>query len=204
MYGRIVQLPLFTGISGTDLLELQDRFPFSIEPIDKGTQLFRAGERTRGLLWIVSGRVKRSIDRMEESAEGPLLIEPERLFGLDNTTESDWKAETALEILYISKENVVRHLLRNGIIRLNYMTLLSSALQRKIVPMKVPRTVEGKLRSFADSVRRMKGSRLTLHLKMTELAERLDVSRLVLSRALNRLAQEGEIEIKRETIIFNG
>lgn len=204
MYGRIVQLPLFTGISGTDLLELQDRFPFSIEPIDGGTQLLRSGERTRGLLWIVSGRVKRSNNWMEESAEGPLLIEPDRLFGLDNTTESDWKAETALEILYISKENVMRHLLRNGIVRLNYMTLLSSALQRKSAPLNVPRTVEGKLHGFTESVRRLKGSRLTLHLKMTELAERLDVSRLILSRTLNRLAREGAIEMKRETIIFNG
>ena len=41
-------------------------------------------------------------------------------------------------------------------------------------------------------------------MKMTELAERLDVSRLVLSRTLNRLALEGKIELKRETIIING
>ena len=65
MYGRIVQLPLFTGISGTDLLELQDRFPFSIEPIDAGTKLLVAGERTKGLLWIVSGTVRRSLPWME-------------------------------------------------------------------------------------------------------------------------------------------
>lgn len=204
MYGRIVQLPLFTGISGTDLLELQDRFPFSIEPIDAGTKLLVAGERTKGLLWIVSGTVRRNLPWMEESLKGPLLIEPERLFGLDNTTEADWKAETALEILYISKENVVRHLLRNAIVRLNFMTLLSSALQRKSAPLEVPRTVEEKLRSFVRSARLKPDSQVTLHMKMTALAERLDVSRLVLSRTLNRLALEGKIELKRETIIING
>lgn len=204
MYGRIVQLPLFTGISSTDLLELQDRFPFSIEPIDAGTKLLNAGERTRGVLWIVSGTVRRSTSWMEERLEGPLLIEPERLFGLDNTTEANWKAETALEILYISKENIVRHLLRNAIVRLNYMTLLSSALQRKSAPLEVPRTVEEKLWSFVRSARLKPDSQVTLHMKMTELAERLDVSRLVLSRTLNRLALEGKIELKRETIIING
>ena len=204
MYGRIVQLPLFTGISGTDLLELQDRFPFSIEPIDAGTKLLVAGERTKGLLWIVSGTVRRNLPWMEESLEGPLLIEPERLFGLDNTTAAGWKAETALEILYISKENVVRHLLRNAIVRLNFMTLLSSALQRKSAPLEVPRTVEEKLWSFVSSARLKPDSQVTLHMKMTELAERLDVSRLVLSRTLNRLALEGKIELKRETIIING
>lgn len=204
MYGRIVQLPLFTGISGTDLLELQDRFPFCIEPIDAGTKLLVAGERTKGLLWIVSGKVRRSTPWMEERLEAPLLIEPERLFGLDNTTKADWKAETALEILYISKENVVRHLLRNAIVRLNFMTLLSSALQRKSAPLEVPRTVEEKLWSFVRSVRLKPDSQVTLHMKMTELAKRLDVSRLVLSRTLNTLAREGKIELKRETIIING
>ena len=204
MYGRIVQLPLFTGISSTDLLEMQDRFPFSIEPIDAGTKLLIAGERTKGLLWLVSGRVRRSTSWMEEDLDGPMLIEPERLFGLNNTTEADWRAETALEILYISKENIVHHLLRNAIVRLNYMTLLSSSLQRRSTPLEVPRTVEEKLRSFVRSVRLGKDSRLTLRLKMTALAERLDVSRLVLSRTLNALAREGKIELKRETIIING
>ena len=98
----------------------------------------------------------------------------------------------------------MRHLLRNAIVRLNFMTLLSSALQRKSAPLEVPRTVEEKLGSFVRSARLKPDSQVTLHMKMTELAERLDVSRLVLSRTLNRLALEGKIELKRETIIING
>ena len=98
----------------------------------------------------------------------------------------------------------MRHLLRNAIVRLNFMTLLSSALQRKSAPLEVPRTVEEKLWSFVRSARLKPDSQVTLHMKMTELAERLDVSRLVLSRTLNRLAGEGKIELKRETIIING
>ncbi len=204
MYGRVVGLPLFTGISSTDLLEFQDRFMLSIEPIEAGTRLLTEGARSEGLLWIVSGTVKRSSEWMEETLEGPLLVEPERLFGLNNTVGMTWDAVTSLEVIYISKEHVVRHLLRNNIVRINYLTLLSSSLQRNDETLSVPRSPEGKFRMFVRSVRHPRSRQLTLHLKMTELAERLDVSRLNLSKMLNELAEKGEIEIKREQITIHG
>lgn len=204
MYGRVVGLPLFTGISSTDLLEFQDRFMLSIEPIDAGTRLLTEGARSEGLLWIVSGTVKRSNEWMEETIEGPLLVEAERLFGLHNNVSMTWDAVTALEVIYISKEHVVRHLLRNSLVRINYLTLLSSSLQRKDEAMSVPRSPEEKFRMFVSSVRHPGSKQLTLHIKMTELAERLDVSRLNLSKMLNELAEKGEIEIKREQITIHG
>lgn len=204
MYGRVVGLPLFTGISSTDLLEFQDRFMLSIEPIDAGTRLLTRGERSEGLLWIVSGTVKRENEWMEETIEGPLLIEPERLFGLYNTLSMTWNAVTALEVIYIAKEHVVKHLLRNSLVRINYLTLLSSSLQRKAETMSVPRSPEEKFRMFVNNVKHPGSKELTLHLKMTELADKLDVSRLNLSKMLNRLAKDGEIEIKREQITIHG
>jgi Mn-dependent DtxR family transcriptional regulator len=57
---------------------------------------------------------------------------------------------------------------------------------------------------FVNSVKHPAGKELTLHIKMTELAERLDVSRLNLSKMLNQLARNGEIDIKREQITIHG
>ncbi len=204
MYGRVVGLPLFTGISSTDLLEFQDRFMLSIEPINAGTRLLTQGGRSEGLLWIVSGTVRRCNEWMEETVEGPILVEPERLFGLNNTVGMTWDAVTTLEVIYISKEHVVKHLLRNSIVRINYLTLLSSLLQRKDKAADVPRSPEEKFRMLVRSMRHQNSKELTLHIKMTELAERLDISRLNLSRMLNRLAENGEIEMKREQITIHG
>ena len=202
MYGRIVSLPLFTGISSTDLLELQERTSLSIEPIEAGTKLLSEGERTQGLLWIVNGTIRRSNEWIEEIIDAPILVEPERVFGLNNSVHMTWHAVTQVEVIYVSKEHVMRHLLRNSLIRINYLNLLSSTLQRKSDMPCTPRSAEDKLRQFVKEIRHPLGSILTLHIKMTDLARSLDISRLLLSRTLNTLAERGEIEIKREKIII--
>jgi CRP-like cAMP-binding protein len=206
-YALFTQLPLLQGISSTELIGWEDALRLDLDefPASK-LPLIRQGDNCTQLLYLVEGKLQRE----HRSADGnfairsylraPAVIEVDRLFGLNPTYEYTYWAKTEVRMLGIPKSFLGRHLMKSEVFRINLLNTLSAIAQKRSAAL-LPRqlgSVEERLKHFAGTLFPDCEGEVELSIKMTDLARYVGDSRLIVSRLLNRLNEEGSIRLGRE------
>ena len=98
----------------------------------------------------------------------------------------------------------MQHLMKVEIIRINYFNLLSAIIHKKDALLQPMRnlTVNQKIVSFLQRQFAECEGQGEIAIKMTDLANYIGETRLNTSRALNQLAEEHIIELKRSLIVI--
>jgi CRP-like cAMP-binding protein len=205
---KIARLPLFMGLSEIDLDRISSEVSFSIHHHKKGAVIAEAGKVCSGLITVTIGQVACetvSDDhsyRVVEEIHNIHTIEPNKLFGLQLRYASTYHALTSCETIEISKEGLLELLSTNFIVRLNYLNMLCRNSQTtEHNPWKAcPPNLEGRIVQFVKNrVKHPAGSK-TIYITMKRLANELCTSRLEVSIALNNLANQERIILKRGII----
>jgi CRP-like cAMP-binding protein len=139
---------------------------------------------------------------MIERVEAPYLIEPQILFGLNQTYHSSYYAVTEVNIITIAKSAILGELMNYEIFRLNYMNVISSraqSMQSKIWHGHFDHIEDRILNFIYMHVDRPAGEK-ALKIKMEDLALYLDETRLNVSKALNNMQKLGILTLKRGEI----
>lgn len=205
---KISRLPLFMGLSELELDRISSEVSFSIHHHKKGSVIAEAGNVCSGLITVTIGQMACetvSDDhsyRVVEEIHNIHTIEPNKLFGLQLRYASTYHALTSCETIEISKENLLELLASNFIVKLNYLNMLCRCSQTtEHNPWKAcPSNLEGRIVQFVKNrVYHPAGSK-TIYITMKRLANELCTSRLEVSIALNNLANQERIILKRGII----
>lgn len=214
-YLQLTSIPLFTGISGEDLALIMDRVEMVEFELRAGKLFVAEGETCQCMAILRHGTIRRcSIHeagsftntrhqqtairyKVEETLEGPLILEPEVLFGLDNKHKSTWTAEGSCQFTLIGKEDIRMTLMYVPVWRINYINMLCTELQRSKARQYPETNASGYTQSLIQFILRHaspKSQSLTFHITNEMLGELIGANRIIVTKTLKQLQEEGLIE----------
>ncbi len=210
LYDQLLLFPLFLGMSRVDMLQLVGNTRFDFRKFDAHEVVVKDGDNCSHLFFLIKGEiiVNRFSDdhryRVEEKLSAPFMIEPERLFGLYTVYTVSVVAETPCHFILLSKNEVQRLLDEFLTFRLNFINILSTAVQQRSHRFwrRTPKYLEGRIvQFFIDHCVYPAGPKV-FYILMTHLADILNDSRLDISKALNEMQQKGLLELHRGRILI--
>lgn len=207
---KLLESPLFQGLSKADLNEIAGNTKFSFSKYDAGKTVVRAESYCNELIFLLNGTVEVSTYSVDNSftfteiLNAPLLIQPQRLFGLNQNYTATYKAHTRCNFMKLSKTEVVKLYTNYEVFRINLINMLATAVQRHEHKIW---TVPGKslrkriIRFIINHSIHPAGEKI-IKIKMTTLAHELNDSRLNVSIELNKLQDEGLIRLSRGKVFI--
>lgn len=209
-YDTLLALPLFLGMSRSDLRQAAGKTKFDFRKVPAGETIVREGEKCQFLVFLLTGDIDiitESDDhgyRIEEDITAPEIFQPECIFGLNQHFTHSYIAQNDCSIMRIEKQEVVKLSEAFGIFRINILNLISTQVQKiNRRSLKVPpKTLEERIIRFFESHCIRPAGKKIINIKMTRIAEELNDSRLDISKALNHLEKDGLLELHRGRVII--
>ncbi len=210
LFPRLLELPLFQGISYSEFLEIADRLRLSYIKRKKNTIIAKDGEVCKSLYFVMQGKVAthresddHSYTLIEEMAS-PAVLQPEVLFGLHTRYTHTFVASEAVGLFEIDKSMVRDTLMLYPTFRINYLNILGANVQMRETKLwkNIPEELRLRFRTFMLNRVRRPAGRKQLLITMDDLALQLNTTRLNVSKMLASLEGEGLIEVHRKNIVF--
>jgi CRP/FNR family transcriptional regulator, dissimilatory nitrate respiration regulator len=207
-YDLLSGAPLFKGMSTTEIEVILSVVPSRIRKFKAGTLISQSGEPVNSLMIVTNGTVKgemvddtgRVIKIEDIPAPGTLAIA--FIFGNRNRLPVNVVAISDGEIMSIEKPDFLKLLMRNDIVLVNFLNLISNRsqfLSEKIKFLNF-KTIKGKLAHFILQKAEHDRQSIVLDITQNDLADFFGVARPSVSRALGELEQEGLIEASGKNI----
>ena len=208
IYDKLLQFPLFQGMSRDDLEIVAGHTRFGFQKIAAGRQVIKSGDACTHLFFLINGTLK-----VESSGDGnrytvieqmssPYILQQEGIFGYNQRYTHHFQALTDVNFLTLDKEEVVRLSEDFLVFRLNLLNHFATQTQKQIRMRwrRSPQTLrEWIVRFFFEHCLYPAGPK-TFYILMERLAEEVNDSRLNISHALNAMQAEGLLELHRGRI----
>ena len=188
LYDSLLSLPLFLGMTCYDFQNVAGKTRFDFQKLEAGETIVEEGTSCTRLYYLISGDIKvitQADDygyQVEEDISAPESFQLERLFGLTQRFTHTYVAKNNCSIMSVSKQEIMKLSDEYEIFRINLLNLVCTQSQK----------------NNRHSVRPA-GEKI-FHIKMTRLAEEMNVKRIYVSKALNELQSEGLIRLERGRI----
>ncbi len=208
IYERLLQLPLFQGLSNADLTALAGQTKLSFQRFEAGKTIVSDGEVCDRLCFLISGELSVTAEAddhsysLTETMTAPDILQPERIFGLTQRFTRTFIAKTNCNCMTLQKSEVMRLADEYAVFRINLLNIVSAQSHRlqRFQWHSQPQSPDQRIvRFIAERSLRPAGPKI-LHIKMTRLASELNDSRLNVSQALNRLQTAGLLTLGRGRI----
>lgn len=210
LYSKLMELPMFQGMSKDDLMAVigQTRFDFAQKEV--GETIVSAGDECAHLSFLLSGQmeVRSQADDNSyifiEEIGSPFILQPENLFGISPRYTRTFVAKTTCSLLLLSKSEILRLADDFIIFKFNLLNTISTQAQKAArLPWRhCHNGLEHRIiRFFTSHCIHPAGSKL-VQIKMEKLANEMNDSRLNISRVLNHMQKQGLIELKRGRVII--
>jgi len=205
---KLLETPLFQGISKTDLHEIVGKTKFGFIKYEAGKVIVRADSYCNEIQFLLNGTLEMITDSMDHSytmteyLSAPHQIQLQRLFGIRQRYTSTFKAKTPCNLMTLSKTEVVKLYNTYEVFRINIVNQLATDYQ-KLADRQFAvqgETLRSRIIHFFLSHSLVPSGEKFLKIKMNTLAEELNDSRLNVSIELNKLQKEGLIELSRGMI----
>lgn len=208
-YTRLASVPLFTGLSGEDLFMVCEKVKLRWVKLHEGQTLIQQEEPCTHLTIVTEGELERTMERegklwsVTDVVSGPMVIEPEQLYGLKCRYTHRYVARTDCKVLIIQKDEMRRTLLNLPLWRTNLLNLLASNMvkERRFNEPGAYTLGERICRFGLDYLSRTDRQH-TLRIRQVDLGAMLGESRRTISQEVHKLIDEGKVEIRPEKIII--
>lgn len=208
IYDRLLQFPLFQGMSRDDLEIVAGHTRFGFLKVAAGRQIIRAGDPCTHLYFLINGTLKIesfSDDNrysVTEQMSSPYILQQESIFGYYQRYTHNFYALTDTNFLTLDKEEVVRLSEDFLVFRLNLINHFATKTQKLIQAQwrRSPQTLRERIVRFFFLHTLYPAGPKTFLILMERLAEEVNDSRLNVSRALNRMQEAGLLELHRGRI----
>lgn len=211
MYNSLLQIPLFQGISTTDLTEILEKVKIHFKKVSKGETFIREGEKCENIVFVINGSIesiftgKNSKLVFKEKYLNTQIIEPYSLFGVQTQYTKSYCALTETDLVYIEKKYFLPQFRQYDIFNINILNLLCSRIQasnNKILLCNAYTPEEKILELFAKLSDFRSGEKV-MQIKMEDLAKLIGETRLTTSKALNAMRVKNILSLKRKEIVLN-
>ncbi|TAL58737.1 MAG: Crp/Fnr family transcriptional regulator [Bacteroidetes bacterium] len=207
-YSLLSQAPLFKGLTADNIVTILSTVPHRVKKFQSGSMISQSGEPVNSLIVVISGVVKgEMVDYTGrvikiEDIPAPGALAAAFMFGDRNRFPVNVIAVSDGELLLIEKPDFLKLLMRNDIILVNFMDMISNRsqfLSEKIKFLNF-KTIKGKLAHYI--LQKAGKDKLSLKLDKTQndLADFFGVARPSVARALREMEEEGYIEAKGKYI----
>lgn len=210
MFETLLQLPLFQGLAQEDLTCILGKVKLHFTKHKAGEVILKADTPCDGLIFVLKGEVAFTTSSANASYsfteyfQAPYLVEPQSMFGMNTAYASTYVAHSEVHTVSISKAFVLNELFKYEIFRLNYMNIISNRAQNLNNRLweETADSLEKRISSFVlTHVERPAGEKI-LKIKMEELAQVVNDTRMGVSKALNSMQETGLLELHRGEIII--
>lgn len=201
MYEKLMELPLFQGVSRDKLSELIEKTPFHFVKYDKGQQVISAGDVCTHIRFIISGDIRVDLSSankkvmVSETLYGPDVIGVDYLFGRNTYYPFNATALTDCGVLQILKADFVNILMSDKVFLFNILNILSRNSQKGTFGIKALSTgsIAERLAFIITSLTQRGSKDIKMTYKQKDLCSVLGVQRSSLINALDKLENEGII-----------
>lgn len=204
MFEMLLNLPLFQGLSRNDLTQILEKVCFRFRNMNPGDLLQQQGTPCKDMVFLMNGEIfvktlMKNDMTFYESCHAPVLIQPESLFGLRPVYTHSFIAKTPVTVIEIEKGIVLSDLFNYEIFRLNFFNKLCTQSQyfSSLLWHPFPNTVEERVARFFLTHSIAPAGEKALRARMKDFADYVAVSRIAMSRALNRMADRGLVHLSR-------
>ena len=182
--------------------------PHRIKKFQSGSMISQSGEPVNSLMVVINGVVKgEMVDYAGrvikiEDIPAPGALASAFMFGSRNRFPVNVIAVSDGELLLIEKPDFLKLLMKNDIILVNFLDMISNRsqfLSEKIKFLNF-KTIKGKLAHYILQKAGKDQSTVNLDMTQSDLAEFFGVTRPSVSRALGDMEIEGYIEAKGKII----
>jgi CRP-like cAMP-binding protein len=207
-YSLLSEAPLFKGMTAGIIEAELSKVPFRIKNFHAGSLISQSGEPVNSLMVVISGIVKgEMVDYAGrvikiEDISAPGAIASAFMFGHRNRFPVNVIAVSDGEMLLIEKRYFLELLMRNDIILVNFLDMISNRsqfLSEKIKFLNF-KTIKGKLAHYILQKAGKEKSSVVLDKTQNELADYFGVARPSVGRTLGEMEEEGYIEAKGKNI----
>ena len=204
----LLQLPLFQGMTQTELHELAAHTRFHFRKFDQNATIIKEGEICKDLFFLLQGDIEATTPADDHSyhvtewLSSPAVLQPERLFGLSPSFTATFIAKTPCSVLSIDKEGVDKFIESSLIFRINFLNILSMRAQKlgRYPWKRYPQTLRARIIGFFEEHLHKPSGEKRFAIKMTTLAKELNEQRLNISKELNALQNESLLQMSRGII----
>lgn len=126
IFALLQQLPILRGASAARLRDVAGRLRLHFRKVAPGQAVVTAGEHASALVCTLSGSMTAGKMRLE----GPQMLFPEAMFGLNTRFPKTLIAETEVSVVEIPKEDFRRLLNLDPVFLLNYLNAVCTRAQR--------------------------------------------------------------------------
>lgn len=209
--GMLMRLPLFQGMSRSELFEVLEQVVFHFHKADDCEVVFRQGMVCDKLTFLMDGHLVTEtkapqIDfSLSEDLSPYVAIEPQSLFGKRPCYRATYTARGEVSLLSIDKRYIYTLLGSYEVFRINFINLLGSKVENLYEQLWAvgPKTLEVRLASLIRSLCATSQGSKVLHVKMEDIARVMDETRLNISRVLNKWQAEGLIAMRRKEFVVH-
>ena len=214
MYEKLMELPLFQGVSRDKLSELIEKTPFHFVKYNNGQQIVPSGEVCTHIRFVISGDVRLDLSSsnrkvvISETLAGPDVIGADYLFGINTFYPFNATALTDCGILQIVKSDFVNILMSDKVFLFNILNILSRNSQKSTfgIMSLSSGSIAERLAFIITSLTQRGSKDIKLTYEQKDLCSILGVQRSSLINALDKLENEGVIEytLSEITVISRG
>ncbi len=212
MYNRLLSLPLFTGMTTGELTQMLADIHMEFRQFEGGDVIVTQDDRCDKLIYVLRGKVRAEhIEHkrhfvVQEFFDSPFVIEPYNMHGMTQKYEHTYMTEERTDTVMISKQEFHGIMLNYRIPRMNAMNMLCARIQKaeKLMRECEAKTIEEKIALFIRKQVMTGRGQKQLQIKMEDLAEHIQETRLNVSNTLKAWNREGLIsQPKRGVIVVN-
>lgn len=135
---RLCSLPLFMGISRTDMEEIISKVRFNFQKYPKSKTICDVHHINNHIYFLLEGDVEVSRHsnnnaiQFMETLHAPAIIGADVLFGISHAFTHCYKAKTDTQFMILDKKEINEQLLHYDIFRLNLLNHLSLLEQKRL------------------------------------------------------------------------
>jgi CRP-like cAMP-binding protein len=203
----LLRLPLFQGMSRDDLTEVIAHTKLEFVKVQTHHVIAKEGDRCDQLTFILNGNVTvvttlNTHSSLTETLHSPIVLQPERLFGLHQQYTHTFMAATPCQMLIIQKQDIMKLASTYPIFQINLLNILSTKVQKMENRqwMTTPVSLRKRLVNFFVSRCLYPAGEKDFKMRMTDLAHELNCSRLDISKCLNAMQEEQLLILSRGRI----
>lgn len=210
IFKTLVSFPLFIGMGREELENIVAKTKLSFHTMREGEIIVDTTTRSGMLVMLTDGTAVAttySDDKgywVEEYINGPVLVQPEYVFGLAQRFSQLWKAKTTCHLITLDKQEILKLSDNSLIFRLNLLNLLSTQVQKRqaLFWRAAPHSDEESLRRFflVHSIR--PAGRKEFHIKLTRIEKELNIDRRRLSAVLRQWEEQELVEWTRGCLVI--
>lgn len=208
LYDKLTSIPLFMGMSRHELELIVSKTKFNFKKVAAGEVMLRQGDKCGFLVMLIDGTVETIASADDYSYEvheyfsAPMPLQVDGIFGRMQVFTRTYKATTPCNFIILDKNEVLNLASNSFIFRLNLLSLISTALQKRAHEpwQAMPKGLTQDIIQFVTTRCTYPAGKKIFKIKMQYLAHKLHTSRLSISRELNMLQGKGLITLGRGQI----